>query len=211
MDPPGSLKDSNTPNNHRKIRGARSDKIFILNKEDELYHCNISSCTKSFQNKSGLSKHLDWHKNENKKNQLKEKRRAKSATTAGGCEMNSSLDCKLDQAERSNPKVSVTVKQAGRTNRIVAKSKVLIYDLVDNFKEDFAYFNETTQPKTISTTKGNKRNKKIQIKIEEKMQSPLNQFCICKGPDDGLHPMIQCDYCEDWFHFECVGIDQVSI
>jgi hypothetical protein len=36
-----------------------------------------------------------------------------------------------------------------------------------------------------------------------------NKFCICKGPDDGIRPMVQCDYCEDWFHFDCVGITQV--
>lgn len=26
----------------------------------------------------------------------------------------------------------------------------------------------------------------------------VDVFCICRGPDDGTRPMIQCDGCDDW-------------
>lgn len=41
--------------------------------------------------------------------------------------------------------------------------------------------------------------------------STKQQFCICKGPDDGIRSMIQCDKCENWFHFDCVGIDPSNV
>ena len=33
-----------------------------------------------------------------------------------------------------------------------------------------------------------------------------DQFCICKGPSFG--EMIECEICEEWFHFKCVGIKE---
>ena len=36
-------------------------------------------------------------------------------------------------------------------------------------------------------------------------------FCICKSEDDGTRPMIQCDSCQDWFHFDCVNLTEGNI
>lgn len=33
-------------------------------------------------------------------------------------------------------------------------------------------------------------------------------FCVCRGIDDGVRSMIQCNRCKDWFHFECVDIPE---
>jgi len=33
-------------------------------------------------------------------------------------------------------------------------------------------------------------------------------FCLCRGVDDGIRSMIQCDECKNWFHFECVRIKE---
>ena len=30
-------------------------------------------------------------------------------------------------------------------------------------------------------------------------------YCLCRQPDDGQF-MIQCDYCEEWFHGSCVNL-----
>jgi hypothetical protein len=35
------------------------------------------------------------------------------------------------------------------------------------------------------------------------------EFCTCRGQDDG-RPMIHCSHCDDWFHFECVQLDQAD-
>lgn len=34
-------------------------------------------------------------------------------------------------------------------------------------------------------------------------------YCVCKGIDDGIRPMIQCDSCKNWFHFACIGMECV--
>ena len=36
-------------------------------------------------------------------------------------------------------------------------------------------------------------------------------FCICKGKDDGVRPMLQCDMCKDWYHFDCVDISEENV
>ena len=37
---------------------------------------------------------------------------------------------------------------------------------------------------------------------------PLELYCICKQPEE--EDMIGCDYCEQWFHPRCFGINLVS-
>ncbi|KIO24846.1 hypothetical protein M407DRAFT_25805, partial [Tulasnella calospora MUT 4182] len=32
-------------------------------------------------------------------------------------------------------------------------------------------------------------------------------YCICNGADDGS-PMITCEVCDNWFHFQCIEIDE---
>ena len=67
-----------------------------------------------------------------------------------------------------------------------------------NRKEDFLYHNKEEE-----INKGKKT-----VKKEEEQKEEL--FCICKQPDDGLRPMIECDLCNDWYHFSCVNIDPVN-
>ncbi|KAG0149966.1 hypothetical protein CROQUDRAFT_652943 [Cronartium quercuum f. sp. fusiforme G11] len=53
------------------------------------------------------------------------------------------------------------------------------------------------------------------VQIEEvDVQQPMNEpdeaddalYCICLGHDDHT-PMIQCEECENWFHFACIQLD----
>jgi hypothetical protein len=39
-------------------------------------------------------------------------------------------------------------------------------------------------------------------------QEGVRLYCLCKTTDE--NNMIGCDRCEEWYHFNCVGIDQVS-
>lgn len=32
-------------------------------------------------------------------------------------------------------------------------------------------------------------------------------YCLCQALYDDIRPMIGCDYCSDWFHWECVGLN----
>lgn len=52
-----------------------------------------------------------------------------------------------------------------------------------------------------------KRSKGSVIVSEKRIPDP-GIFCICKGVDDGVTPMLQCDTCKDWFHFGCVNIPE---
>ena len=40
----------------------------------------------------------------------------------------------------------------------------------------------------------------------------LKVFCVCRQPDDHIRLMIACDGpCKDWYHYDCVGLNQQSV
>jgi PHD-finger len=39
-------------------------------------------------------------------------------------------------------------------------------------------------------------------------QEPVQLYCLCRTTDET--DMIGCDKCDEWYHFNCVGIDVVS-
>jgi PHD-finger len=41
------------------------------------------------------------------------------------------------------------------------------------------------------------------------VSAPVRLYCLCKTTDE--NNMIGCDRCDEWYHFACVGIDQVTI
>ena len=45
----------------------------------------------------------------------------------------------------------------------------------------------------------------IEIDIDSLLQQP--KYCICHGPDDGS-VMIACDFCDEWFQGNCVGVTE---
>ena len=30
-------------------------------------------------------------------------------------------------------------------------------------------------------------------------------YCVCRQPDDPNRSFVECEYCQEWFHPECVG------
>jgi hypothetical protein len=37
----------------------------------------------------------------------------------------------------------------------------------------------------------------------------MTLYCICRSADE-TRQMIECEKCNEWFHFDCVGVDPVS-
>ena len=47
----------------------------------------------------------------------------------------------------------------------------------------------------------------INLKDElEELGERCEVYCLCKTPYDALRPMISCDKCEGWFHYDCCGM-----
>lgn len=40
----------------------------------------------------------------------------------------------------------------------------------------------------------------------ETLTEASKAYCLCQALYDDVRPMIGCDYCSDWFHWECVGL-----
>lgn len=39
-----------------------------------------------------------------------------------------------------------------------------------------------------------------------KLQESAKIYCLCRQPYDELRPMLSCDHCNDWFHYDCIGL-----
>ena len=37
-------------------------------------------------------------------------------------------------------------------------------------------------------------------------QEAVKLWCLCKLPYDEERPMLACDHCGDWFHYDCCGL-----
>jgi hypothetical protein len=47
----------------------------------------------------------------------------------------------------------------------------------------------------------------VQADVEvEALTEASKAYCLCQALYDEVRPMIGCDYCSDWFHWECVGL-----
>ena len=38
------------------------------------------------------------------------------------------------------------------------------------------------------------------------MQTGCDVFCLCNKTWDPEEPMLGCDLCEEWFHYDCMGL-----
>ena len=36
-------------------------------------------------------------------------------------------------------------------------------------------------------------------------EPPAPLYCVCRQPDDYTRSFVECEFCEEWFHPECVG------
>lgn len=38
------------------------------------------------------------------------------------------------------------------------------------------------------------------------VQEACKLYCLCQLPYNEERPMLSCDYCQEWFHYDCVGL-----
>ena len=50
-----------------------------------------------------------------------------------------------------------------------------------------------------------------QVKRSPKKQLTINLYCICEMPESYDSEMVQCDKCQKWFHFKCIGLKNTTI
>jgi len=51
--------------------------------------------------------------------------------------------------------------------------------------------------------------RRLSLKVDrdyDKLAEASRSYCLCHSLYDERRPMIGCDYCNDWFHWECVGL-----
>ena len=89
------------------------------------------------------------------------------------------------------------------------------YNKVTTEEKSISEFNE--KKKKNDKMLGNKTNRQNKNKVRRRNYPEYNEgmmqndeehevFCTCKRQSFG--PMIACEICGKWFHFECVGIDE---
>ena len=49
-----------------------------------------------------------------------------------------------------------------------------------------------------------------QVKRSPKKQLVVNLYCICEMLESYNSKMVQCDMCQKWFHFKCIGLKNTA-
>lgn len=53
------------------------------------------------------------------------------------------------------------------------------------------------------------RAKALRVRVPrevERLQEACQLWCICRQPYNEERPMLACDFCNGWFHYDCVGL-----
>jgi hypothetical protein len=66
------------------------------------------------------------------------------------------------------------------------------------------YYRSSRDIRAVKTS-----NKVNDSRTGQKSLKRLKTYCICNGPSEGL--MIECETCRDWFHIQCVQIEEKNI
>ena len=53
--------------------------------------------------------------------------------------------------------------------------------------------------------------KNRRTKERVKREKTISIYCICRLPESENSPMVQCDTCKQWYHFECLNISTDTI
>ena len=62
---------------------------------------------------------------------------------------------------------------------------------------------------SAKTNKPNKAKKRKSALVKRKRSVQEQVYCICRSSDES-RPMVQCEQCKEWFHFDCVGLNPMQ-
>lgn len=114
---------------------------------------------------------------------------------------------------KADPQICEEGTVASRPRRVAAKStRPRINRGIVHREDDFLYCDELDRVKASSMkpSGGEKKSRKRRNATDSSHSTDTTGvYCICKGIDDGVRPMVQCDWCHDWFHFACLGLTPV--
>ena len=91
-------------------------------------------------------------------------------------------------------------------NKNTIEEKNLIINPDKNKKNDRILGNKTNRTNKNISRKRNFGNIENNEELNLIGDEDNKAYCICKGPSYGK--MIECDECKNWFHYNCVGIDE---
>ncbi|RCH84881.1 hypothetical protein CU098_003424 [Rhizopus stolonifer] len=74
--------------------------------------------------------------------------------------------------------------------------------VIHSFKAAWLHSNETKKPAAIKKTSADQKKTTSKSHVDGK------KYCVCQTCYDATKFMIACDRCDDWFHGECIGIDE---
>ena len=70
-------------------------------------------------------------------------------------------------------------------------------------------WNQPSENSASSIVNIEPRKWKWQIKEQEKLSTEEELYCMCMQPN--VNSYLACDQCGEWYHFDCIGIDEVPI
>lgn len=62
----------------------------------------------------------------------------------------------------------------------------------------FSALSQSPKVEAKLVTNLDRQEKHVESESEDDEDVDTGPYCICRGPDDGRSPMIQCDSCNDW-------------
>ena len=111
---------------------------------------------------------------------------------------------KLKAVSKSNGKGSASRTAAAAASGKRSNGK-LGANLISNFEAPLVY------DSTSKKRKLNPNTIKEALKGLFVEENPDEKFCICRRGYDEIVPMVECDCCKEWFHYECLALKKNQV
>jgi len=95
----------------------------------------------------------------------------------------------------------------GDSSRVLAAFHGLkMEDRTADEMDFFVNIRESAGQSVPSLSSNDSTTQSVAGSVEEESSDAV--YCVCRGPHQEGQFMIQCDFCEEWYHGECIGITE---